>query len=96
MVDQLADDIKKNLGNRLAVTSDVMAQVLPYAVPGDDVTDLPWTCRGIRATGAGNVKITDGSGAAVVIAFAAGQTRHVIATRIHNTGTTATGLEIMR
>lgn len=58
-----------------------------------DSANLPKPVRGIRATGAGNVRIITQSGNDVVCAFAAGETRAIYATKVFSTNTTATGLE---
>lgn len=59
-----------------------------------DTIDLPQTIRSIRATVAGNVVVITGGGTRTM-AFAAGETRTVIASRVKSVGagTTATGLE---
>lgn len=49
--------------------------------------------RGFRATVAGNVKVDTLYGTERVLAFAAGETRMVYATKVYQTGTTATGIE---
>ena len=64
-----------------AVKSDTIALVRPV--------------RAIRATVAGNISLVCYSGATVVCAFAAGETRNIFASRINSTGTTATGMEGM-
>ncbi|MFA6064060.1 MAG: hypothetical protein WC736_15835 [Gallionella sp.] len=60
-----------------------------------DTTNLAQMVRWIRVSGAGNVKITGYDGVAATLAFLAGETRFVAATRIWTTGTTATGIEGM-
>lgn len=65
------------------------------SVTPNDSTDLAVMCQAIRATAAGNIKITCPSGATPTLAFAAAETRYVRATRIWATGTTATGIEAM-
>lgn len=60
-----------------------------------DTVDLPSPIRRIRATVAGNVKITTIADNAVVIAILAGETRDIAIKRVWVTGTTATGLEGM-
>ena len=62
--------------------------------PSDSV-NLAYPARAIRATGAGNVAVVCYDATVVVCAFAAGETRHIYATRINSTSTTATGLEAM-
>lgn len=66
--------------------------ILLDAVKSDTV-DLAKPVRAIRATVAGNIKLTTKVGNAVVCAFAAGETRSIYATRIWSTLTTATGME---
>ncbi len=58
-----------------------------------DTADLATPIRAIRATVAGNVVVITASGSARTMAFAAGETRTVVATRVKSTSTTATGLE---
>lgn len=65
------------------------------SVTTSDSVDLAVMCQAIRATAAGNIKITCPSGATPTLAFAAAETRYVRATRIWATGTTATGIEAM-
>lgn len=57
--------------------------------------DLTHRVYSIRATTAGNVVITTAEKQQRTLAFAAGETRHVMADRVYATGTTATGLEGM-
>ena len=66
-----------------------------YAVAPSDTKDLPQICRAIRVAGAGNVTINTALGQKAVLAFTAGETRWVFATRIFNTGTSATTIEAM-
>jgi len=68
--------------------------VLIDAIESDTV-DLPQPIRRIRATVAGNVKITTIAGTDVTIAILAGETRDIAIKRVWDTGTTATGLEGM-
>jgi hypothetical protein len=79
------------LGDSTAPASDVLP------VTPSDSADLAKPSRAIRATAAGNIAmITVGSsGATRTVAFAAGETRYIRATRILDTGTTATGIDIM-
>lgn len=65
------------------------------AISPSDATDLPYRVYAIRATGAGNVVIDTAEGIQRTLAFAAGETRHVIADKVYATDTTATGLEGM-
>lgn len=69
----------------------------PDAIPLDalksDTVDLATPVRGIRATVAGNIKVTTASGNARVLAFLAGETRMIACTRVWATGTTATGMD---
>lgn len=65
-------------------------------VTKDDVAAQPGLpCRALRATTAGNIAVYTAKSPAVarVMAFAAGETRYGIFTRVLNTGTTATGIE---
>lgn len=57
----------------------------------DHVPTQPY--RAFRVTVAGNIKIDTLSGTERVLAFAAGETRDVYATKVYKTGTTATGIE---
>lgn len=57
-----------------------------------DTVDLATPIRAIRATVAGNVVVITPGGTRTM-AFTAGETRTVIATRVKSTSTTATGLE---
>lgn len=66
-----------------------------YAVTPSDTVNLPQTVRAIRVAGAGNVVITTSLGQKATLAFTAGETRWIFATRIWSTGTTATTIEAM-
>lgn len=91
---QDVDDYGKynNVKNPGQIGSDVYPLV---AGAGNmaDATDLTVPIRGIRATVAGNVKVTTAAGNARVLAFLAGETRWVVCGRVWVTGTTATGLD---
>lgn len=76
--------------NSLSPTSP---DVIPLDAILSDTVDLAAPVRGIRATVAGNVKVTTAAGNARVMAFLAGETRRVACTRVWLTGTTATGLD---
>jgi hypothetical protein len=51
--------------------------------------------RALRATGAGNIAVNTvgGGSAARTLAFASGETRRVLVTKVLKVGTTATGIE---
>lgn len=92
-----AQDIQDVLGMSPFSASPSSPDVQPYATPADDLQVLPWTTRRIRAAGAGNIALIPlGRSTSVVCAFLAGETRVIMATAILKTGTTATGIEIMR
>lgn len=64
-----------------------------FDITPDDAADLALTPRGIWVGGAGDLRITAaGSGTATLLAVSAGSMVAVRATRVHATGTTATGL----
>lgn len=67
--------------------------IIPLDALKSDVADLTTPVRGIRATVAGNVKVTTASGNTRVLPILAGETRMVAVIRYWNTGTTATGVE---
>jgi hypothetical protein len=89
----------------VATAAEMSAQTSPnalfetspdaYPITPNDSTDLERPTRWIRATVAGNVAAIMASGNTRTMAFAAGETRRVSATRIKATGTTATGIEAM-
>lgn len=54
---------------------------------------LPNICRGIRAVGAGAVKLKTAAGNERIIPILAGETRWIAYTQIFDDGTTAIGLE---
>jgi spore coat protein U-like protein len=58
-----------------------------FAITCSDSVDLPQVINAIRATTAGNIKITCLDGTTPTLAFTAGETRHVCATRVWSTGT---------
>lgn len=66
-----------------------------FAVTPSDTADLDIFTRAIRASGAGNIKITGVDGNTWTAAFLAGETRPIRAKRIWADGTTATGIEGM-
>lgn len=66
-----------------------------FSVTPSDTVDLVNATRAIRATTAGNIKVTMVDGSTPTCAFAAAETRQLMATRIWSTGTTATGIEGM-
>lgn len=55
--------------------------------------DLDRSVRQIRASGAGNIKITGVDGSTWIAAFLAGESRPIHAVRVWSTDTTATGIE---
>lgn len=63
-----------------------------FTISPSDSVDFTTPVRYIRATGAGNV-VAITRGGTRTMAFAAGETRGVVATRVNSTSTTATGLE---
>lgn len=74
---------------KVSAATDV---ILLDAVKSNTV-DLVSPVRAIRATVAGNISLVTKTGATVVCAFAAGETRDIYASRINSTSTTATGME---
>lgn len=66
-----------------------------FAITPNDTTVFTNYTRAIRATGAGNVNLRTVTGQVVVCAFAAGETRQIMADKVLSTSTTATGLEGM-
>jgi len=64
------------------------------AVTPADGTDLPGgICKGLLATGAGNINVNlAGGGTAVLTGLSAGQALLIEATRVLSTSTTATGI----
>jgi hypothetical protein len=77
-------------------SADPASDVLTTGFQSDTV-DLTKPSRAIRVAGAGNVQITTpegGNNNPRVLAFLAGETRAVRATRIWSTNTTATGIEV--
>lgn len=68
--------------------------IVPVDVSAADVA-LSAEAYAIRVTGAGTVAILTRAGVARTLAFAAGETRYVYATRIYKIGTSATGIEAM-
>lgn len=73
--------------------SPTSPDIIPLDALKSDTVDLTVPVRGVRATVAGNAKVTTASGNARVLAFLAGETRMVVCTRVWATGTTATGLD---
>ena len=66
------------------------------AVTPSDTVDLPdGPCRGIHCNVAGDVKMTDLAGNAVVMTLLAGVPYAYACTRIWSTGTTATGIRAL-
>lgn len=70
------------------------------AVTPSDTVNLTKAARAIRVTIAGNVSYQSYAGGPLIAnqrtaAFTAGETRHIYATRINATSTTATGIEAM-
>lgn len=72
------------------------ALVRGIAVTPSDSADLPFTTRELRFAGAGNVKVTWADGSEGTHAVAAGERVEWAVTRIHATGTSATGIEAFR
>lgn len=66
-----------------------------FTITPNDSTVFTNFTRAIRATGAGNVNLRTVTGQTVVCAFAAGETRQIMADKVLSTSTTATGLEGM-
>lgn len=66
-----------------------------FAITPSDATIFTNATRAIRATAAGNVNLRTVTGQTVVCAFAAGETRNIMADKVLATSTTATGLEGM-
>ncbi len=66
-----------------------------FLVTPNDTTVFTNFTRAIRATGAGNINLRTVLGQTVVCAFAAGETRHIMADKVLSTSTTATGIEGM-
>ena len=66
-----------------------------FLVIPSDSADLAIMTRYIRATTAGNIRITGADGVDVVCAFAAGETRAIRAKKIWATNTSSTGIEGM-
>lgn len=58
---------------------------------GNHTPDEPY--RALRATAAGNIVVDTMKGTNRTMAFAAGETRPMIVTKIYQSGTTATGIE---
>jgi hypothetical protein len=76
-----------------SVSSRTATDILLLDALKSDTVDLAKPVRAIRATVAGDIKLTTKAGNAIVCAFAAGETRNIYATRIWSTSTTATGME---
>lgn len=66
-----------------------------FEITPDDDNDLAIYTRAIRASGAGNIKITGVDGNTWIAAFLAGETRPIRAKRVWDEDTTATGIEGM-
>jgi hypothetical protein len=69
--------------------------VQPVAVTPADDTDLSSECDGIHVNGSGNVKFTSPSGQTSTIYLLAGVGYRYPAKRIHETGTSATGIHAL-
>lgn len=80
-----------NPGNQ----SDTFSASDVLTVTPSDTVDLPWIARGIRARVGGDIRITSGVGIVRNTFIGDGELLPVAATRIHATGTTATGLEAL-
>lgn len=81
-----AFDLWVAYSNEVGPTANDAAVVTP-----SDSTDLTYVTRWIRSETAGVIKLTTKAGSAVVLKFAAGETRAIRASRIWATGTTVTG-----
>lgn len=80
-----------NLGNQSDTFS--AADVLP--VTPSNTVDLPFIARAIRARAGGDIRITSGAGIVRDTFIGDGELLPVAVTRIHATGTTATGIEAL-
>lgn len=81
-----------NLGNQSDTFS--AGDVLP--VTPSDTEDLPFVARAIRARSGGDLRITSGAGIVRDTFISDGELLPITATRIHATGTVATGLEALK
>ena len=78
-----------------ASQTDTFVAVDIVPVTPDDTEDLKRAARAIRAQGDGTIRITSGLGMVRDTFITAGEILPVYATRIHATGTTATGIEAL-
>lgn len=78
-----------------ASQSDTFVAFDIVPVVPDDNTDLSKHARGIRSATSGNLRITTFLGNVRNTRIAANEVLLVYATRIHATGTTATGIEVL-
>ena len=81
------------IGNIKNIDIFVATDIAP--VTPSNTTDLPYPARAIRAAVAGTIRITTYTGNVRNTSIAAGEILPVYASRIHSTGTTATGIEAL-
>lgn len=62
------------------------------AVTPSDTVDLPEVCRRLNVAAAGTVRVTTLGGDTETVYIAAGVVFPLVVTRVHATGTTATGI----
>ena len=74
---------------------DIFVAIDIEPVTPNDTADLPNQARAIRATSGGTLRITTYRGIVRNTRIATGEVLQVYASRIHATGTTATGLEAL-
>lgn len=73
-------------------SSDPASDCIP--VTPSDTVDTEQPFRAIRVSADGNVQITNARGKVRINAFLAGETRPLAGTRVWNTNTTSTGIEV--